>query len=322
MTQATASTGNGRFVLGIDAGGTWLRVVLADRQTGEIVAETTGNALPDGGPEPLLSLFASLPVTSDDIAAVAAGITKFTRTGVQERWLHALLDNFPQAMRSVVPDYVIAFHAAIPEGVGIVVIAGTGSVVYGEDTMGRAVRVGGRGWEYGDEGSGTHLTTEVIRRTLRMLDGMEEPTPLTESVCKVLGTDDPALLAEAARQRAGTEGRGFLVPLVQELAQSGDKDAINLFVGAAGWLAAWVRAAHRRLAFAPHSPIPIVGIGGLWESRELLTKPFTQVVQRWIPLAEVKTSLAQPKEGAVRLALRAVTSRRVPASGGWSVVSG
>jgi N-acetylglucosamine kinase len=243
--------------------------------------------------------------TVDDIAAVTAGITKFTRDGITHRWQQALREMFPNAVCDVLPDYVIAFHGAIPEGEGIAVIAGTGSVVYGTDGQGGTVRVGGRGWEYGDEGSGAHLTTDAIRCTLRALDGMEEATPLTDAICTALGTDDPANLAERARQRALTEGRGFLVPLILARAQEGDSEAANLFVGAAGWLAAGVRAAYRHLHFPEDKPVRIAGIGGLWSAEELLTLPFTRVIHRWIPHAVVQSPEAEPSWGAVWLALRA-----------------
>lgn len=309
MTQGTQPSpyNTNDFVLGIDAGGTSLRLVFAERTSGQRIAEVEGVASPDGGPEALIPLVSSLfshIAGSSNVVAVCAGITKFTREGVVARWEQTLSEIFPTAAHLVVPDYVIAFHGALSEGLGLTVVSGTGSVVYGEDGVGGTIRVGGRGWEYGDEGSGAHLTAESIRRTLRALDGMEEKTPLAEAICQFLGTTEPALLAELARQRAATDGRGFLVPLILERAQGGDSEAVNLFVGAAGWLAAWVRSAYRQLDFRDTSSVSIATIGGMWSAGELITTPFTQVIHRWIPQATVHLPEDSPVGGAIRMARR------------------
>jgi N-acetylglucosamine kinase len=274
------------IVAGIDAGGTSVRVRIGDTET---YHDATDSGTPPDFP------------TDSRVTSACAGITKFTRTGIREAWEAALVARFPNARVTVVPDYVIAFHGGIGEHpAGIAVIAGTGSVVYGEDTSGNTVRVGGRGWEYGDEGSGTHLTTEVIRRTLRTLDGLDIATPLTEAVIAHLGTTEPAALAEVARQQATTVGRGFLVPLVLARAQAGDDEARNLFVGAAGWLAAYAKAACRRLNLT--QDVPVVPLGGLWEAGELLSVPFLTVLHRSIPGAILLPHTENALAGAMKLA--------------------
>jgi hypothetical protein len=86
------------------------------------------------------------------------------------------------------------------------------------------------------------------------------------------------------------------------MAEAGDREASDFFVGAGGWLAAYVRAAHRRLNLpdGPH----IATIGGMWEAGELLAKPFRVVIERWLPGGVVSAPDASPVVGAVRLARR------------------
>jgi N-acetylglucosamine kinase-like BadF-type ATPase len=151
--------GADRFVVGVDAGGTSLRVLVAEAGTGSKRGFAEGEADHEGGTTTLLPLVHAALTEAGarvaEVGAVCAGITKITRSGVREHWRDALAHFIPHltdASRRVTPDYVIAFHGALPEGIGIAVIAGTGSVVYGEDGQGGTVRVGGRGWEFGDEG--------------------------------------------------------------------------------------------------------------------------------------------------------------------------
>ena len=286
------------FLAGIDAGGTGVRARAVDSM-GAVVWEAESRADPDGGPAPALALLraANLP-----LASIAAGVAKITRPGVEESWRDALAALAPQV--SVVPDYEIGFWAAAPGGVGVAVLAGTGSVAFGRNALGESLRVGGRGWEYGDEGSGAFLTEALVRRTVRALDGLSEISPLQREVCAFLGAADAGGLALAARERAGAEGRGFLAPLVLERARAGDDEARNLFVGAAGWLATLAQAALGRLGFAPDAAVPVYGVGGLWRAEELLAAPLTEVLQRRFPNAVFQISTAAPVAGAVRLAAR------------------
>lgn len=298
------------WVVGIDAGGTSTRL-LARRAAGAQTALATGPSREDGGPnlESLLRAVAESGASAAKVGAVCAGITKVSRAGVQAGWEAALTRLFPAARITVVPDFVVAFHGATG-GVGLGVLAGTGSVVYGEDGRGGVARVGGRGWEYGDEGSGAWLTTEMIRRTLRALDGMETMTPLNEAVCAHLGTQDAAALGEAARQRSATEGRGFLVPLAVARMRAGDDEARSLFVGAAGWLAVQAKAAAARLAFPEGEPISVATLGGLWEVGDRLIEPFRHVLLRWLPTAQVIAPRAAPVEGAAQRAELLLTGAR------------
>jgi glucosamine kinase len=303
-----------KMIIGIDAGGTSIRFEARD-STGALMEEGKCEAAPDGGPEPLTELLA--PLLSLPILSIVAGITKVSRTGVVARWEGHLRQQFPAATHlQVLPDYAIALAGALPEGerAGVVVVAGTGSVVYGDNGLGQTLRVGGRGWEFGDEGSGSHLTTEMIRRTIHALDGLQEVTPLSKAVCEELRTDDPSNLGERARQRVLEDGRGFLFPLILTHAQAGDKEAKNLFIGAGGWLAAYTQTCIRRLNLRlppAKCNICVVTAGGVWEAGGLVKDPFETVLRRKYPNVRCLNPHGTPLSGAVRLAKEATGSHAV-----------
>jgi glucosamine kinase len=295
-----------KLIAGIDAGGTQVRLRWRDLETGA-EEQIRGAADPDGGPEPAVALLKQAP---GEIVALAAGITKVSRGEIKSQWEKALAAACPEAQLTVVPDFVIAFHGAVPSGQGLLCVSGTGSVVYGENAHGNAVRVGGRGWEFGDEGSGAYVTTELMRRTLRACDGLWPQTALTQAVCAALGTSEAALVGERARQRALAEGRGFLVHLVHAQALAGDDEARGLFTGAAGWLARYVRAAYEQLGFTSTDAAPVALVGGMWELGTLMTEPFTVLLDRWMPGAVASPATGSPCEGALRLAERLVSVTR------------
>lgn len=292
------------LVVGIDAGGTSVRAQVADAASGEWIGEpVTVRASPSGEPPQDLS------VPAQNVASVCAGVTKFTRDGIPAAWERFLLSQFPEARIEVVPDYVIAFHAAVSSGNGVAVIAGTGSVAYGENAAtGESARCGGRGWEWGDEGSGAWLTTEMVRRTLRALDGQADTTPLTHAVCEELGTAEPAALAATARRLANEEGgagRGFLIPLLVRLHESGDGEAKGLFVGAGGWLALLAGATANRLGLMETNAVTFATVGGVWKAGgDTLEQAFVTALKRRYPGAIPMFDSRPPTEGAVRIACR------------------
>ena len=238
------------------------------------------------------------------VSSVCAGIAKYTRPGVVAAWQTVLSARFPGAIITVVPDYEIAFHACLPEGNGVCTVAGTGSVAYGENAQtGSVVRVGGRGWEWGDEGSGTWLSTEMVRRTLRALDGQAPATALTRRVCAELRTNDAAVLAQTAREMATNVTRGFLMPYLRLLYEDGDAEARGLLVGAGGWLASLGAAAARQLGFDPQNPVTFARAGGVWEAGgATVGEAFALAVRRQFPGAVFVRDAPAPVTGAIHLA--------------------
>lgn len=288
------------LVLGIDAGGTSIRIRCADER-GDLVLDLEGAASADLGPDGLKNLLSQREIARQDVRNVYAGVAGLSRHGMQARWASELGDLFPQATVNLVPDYLIAFYGAIAE-FGILVIAGTGSVIYGE-TQGKKCRIGGRGWEWGDWGSGSWITSEVLRFTFNALDGVSERTKLVNDVCTELGTDDPGELGNAARQLCQSKGRGFLVPLVSSSAKAGDRDALEVFYVAAFWLCQQVESAARQLGFDHTQKFPVAVTGGLWECGGIILNPFSEHLKLNFPNACITLPHASPIDGAVRQAL-------------------
>ena len=65
-------------------------------------------------------------------------------------------------------------------------VAGTGSVVFGENAAGRDVaRTGGWGYVFGDEGSGFGLARDGVRAALDALDDVGPATALVPVLARV-----------------------------------------------------------------------------------------------------------------------------------------
>ena len=280
------------IILTIDAGGTTVRFRL-ERDGSLLHDDWSVPASPDGHPPEFIK-FLPLP----DI--VVAGITKVSRRGVVDAWKRALELHFPVAQHVIVPDFELAASAAIDRSDAVMLLAGTGSLACAFDSN-TLVRVGGRGWEYGDEGSGAFITTEAVRRCVRALDGMLPTTPLLNRIADVAETTDAGAFATWARSQADLDGRGFLLPLIAEAAADGDGDAINLLQGAGGWLARLARTTHQKIA-SNTDIIHVRAVGGLWETGPFIQDATVAALQKWYATVDFQQFDGSHLDGGTRLA--------------------
>ncbi|PYR09912.1 MAG: hypothetical protein DMF99_13635 [Acidobacteria bacterium] len=135
-------------VLGIDAGGTKTVCLLADER-GMIVSEGRGpgaNLLAAGelGVEKVLHEVMETAIGDRAItpAAICLGIAGVDRED-EARTVRAIMRRIGYKSRVlVVNDALIALVAGAQDAPGIVIIAGTGSIVYGRNAAGEAARAG------------------------------------------------------------------------------------------------------------------------------------------------------------------------------------
>ena len=95
----------------------------------------------------------------------------------------ALLHELISAERMIVThDGRIALAGAMNGGPGVIAIAGTGSIAYGENERGESARAGGWGYVFGDEGSGFDIVRHALRAILREHEGWGPRTALTPAL--------------------------------------------------------------------------------------------------------------------------------------------
>jgi N-acetylglucosamine kinase-like BadF-type ATPase len=179
------------LVCGIDGGAKSSRGMLAliDGGSVEILATGTGgpiNANITGVPAAsantsalLISLLASAQVKGRDVAAVAAGCSVPEAVGSALTAVHGV--------RSAVHDTWVAFRSGSDHNSGVVITAGSGSMVVRFDRSHPSESRGGWGWAVGDIGSATDLGREALRACLKAADqGLT--TPLLTALLDLVGS--------------------------------------------------------------------------------------------------------------------------------------
>lgn len=197
-------------------------------------------------------------------------------------------------------DAAAAFRDAFgPEGRGLLLIAGTGSIALGRSSDGETLRVGGWGALLGDEGSGYRIGLEGLRTVLRAEDGRGPATELRDRLLTAADVDEPADLVDYAA-RADKPTIGALAPEVVRAADVGDEAAVRIVDHAVRDLTAHVEALVRALGTKESTP-DVVLAGGLAGPGGPLRDRLTAALRRTGHPVAVRAVRAE--RGAARIAL-------------------
>ena len=101
------------------------------------------------------------------------------------------------------------------------VSAGTGSIAVGRDATGVHRRIGGYGWQMGDEGSGYAIGRAALGAVSRAHDGRSPRTALSDRVLAATRSPDFDSLVRWAASASPSE-LAALAPHVLEIAAQGD----------------------------------------------------------------------------------------------------
>jgi N-acetylglucosamine kinase-like BadF-type ATPase len=164
-------------------------------------------------------------------------------------------------------DTVAGWAGSLATEDGINVVAGTGSITYGQRD-GASARAGGWGELFGDEGSGYWIGLQALTAFSRMSDGRAARTLLHARIRELLQLDtDLDLIDVVLEQWQSSRGRiATLSPVVVEAARDGDPVSAGILDAAAAHLVDLVEATRDRLGFPPDDTVPVSYSGGVFRA--------------------------------------------------------
>jgi N-acetylglucosamine kinase-like BadF-type ATPase len=230
--------------------------------------------------------------------AVCIGLAGVDRPRVHRRLLRLLRSGIPARAYLLTSDAAIALRAALGESPGAIVISGTGSIAYGQDERGRALRCGGWGTLFDDAGSGYDLGRKAIAAALRDLDGRGPRTSLGAKICRALRLRD---ITQIILRSLTPQGISALFPLVLDAARQRDAVARKLCLEAGRDLAELAVALIKRLGWQRRA-VPVVCAGGVFRSSLMVRRSFVRDLVRQVPRARVLLLRHPPVKGALALA--------------------
>jgi len=301
------------YYVGIDGGGSNLRVAVVDDDMHVIAQVARGTANPSViGREASAALIQDAireavaiafppderaPSERPSIAGVGIGIAGAS-SAYAEAWLREVIhEALPGVFVAPSMDNEIALVGAHGKRRGVLVLAGTGSVAYAVNAAGETAQAGGWGYLLGDEGGGYWLTMEALRALIRWADGMQpEAERLSQRVVRRLEFHSPLdVIAWLYRQPPPTREVAQHASLVLDAADEGDAAALEIVARGADALEALVTAVSTRLGMTQ----PSVGFaGGLLSS----DNPLSRALCARLKLDVIPQALYPPVVGAALLA--------------------
>lgn len=307
-------TGPGYF-LGVDGGGTKTRFALIDHR-GCLLAEaqlgTTYHPQVglDGVREVLArgidEILRTASIVAADVSHAFFGLPAFGEDSSMVPRLRALPESILGHDRYTCDnDMVCGWAGSLACADGINIVAGTGSIGYGQ-RQGLAARAGGWGEAFSDEGSAYWIAIQGLNKYSRMSDGRLPKGPLHALFNEALRLQtDFDICTYVYGEHASSRGElAQLSQLVASAAQAGDAEAIGIFAQAGEELARIALAVRVALRFEPEEVALVSGSGGAFNTGHLLSKPFREALHATRHPFDFLKPVHEPHIGAALYAAR------------------
>lgn len=272
--------------LGVDGGGTKTDFLLID-ETGKVLAAHRGGSAYylELGLDAVRAMMVEGIRATLARAGIGAAQLEFAFLALpaygEDRALLPRLDSIAAEVLSADRyrcdnDVVCGWAGALAACDGVNIVAGTGSIAYGEFQT-RGARAGGWGELFSDEGSAYWIAREGLTLFSRMSDGRSPKGALYGLIREhfKLQADLDVCAAVYGPPALTRSELAALAPLVARAAREGDAQARRLFERAAHELAEVVHAVRDKLAVPPGVLFPVSYSGGMFRLEGLL-KPLLE----------------------------------------------
>jgi N-acetylglucosamine kinase-like BadF-type ATPase len=301
------------LVLGVDGGGTKSIGMIADPSGNTLTRRESGasNVNVVGLDGAARSLYKVIMDCCNDVRcspdelrsvmlAVAGAGDDLVRTRIKDAVTALFQKNGLKAPPLAVDtDARAALEGAFNGGIGIAIVAGTGSIVIGKTARGDLLMVGGWGRLIGDEGSGYYLGREVIRAVTLQLDKRAEATVLKQKLADRYHWETRADVIRGVYQDKTDLAQ--LAPLVLEAAAENDLVSQKIISNAALLLTEQVRVIVMNMGIL--RKIGLVMLGGLIDHENVYSNTVQMKLMKLLPHVEVRQPMNPPAHGAVLMAL-------------------
>ena len=297
------------YFLGVDGGGTKTRFALLDADKKLVGEATLGTSYhPEVGLDGVRDVLArgvgevlaDAGINSTEIAFAFFGLPAYGEDSKATPVLQSMPASILGHDRYTVDnDMICGWAGSLGAEDGINIVAGTGSIGYGQ-RKGRSARAGGWGETFSDEGSAYWIAMQGLNAYSRMSDGRLPKGPLHTFVSEALNlTNDLDLCAHV--NGIGATARSELAKLslvVAKAAGAGDYAALEVFRLAGQELAQIADALRLKLGYDADEPVRLSYSGGAFSAGDVLLTPFKQALTASSPAFVLCRPLYDPHYGA------------------------
>ncbi len=277
------------YFLGVDGGGTKTEFVCIDAAGAVIARAVTGTTyhLQVGVDEAvsrleqgIAAICGQLGIQPAALSFVFFGLPAYGEDSVIDPQLDAACRRLLGHQRYACGnDMVCGWAGSLGCQDGINIVAGTGSIAYGE-RQGKGARAGGWGEVFGDEGSAYWIAVQGLALFSRMSDGRAAKGVLHDRIVEALSLGNDLdlcqhIMGPAAMSRSEIAA---LAGLVSGAAADGDSGANAILLSAADELAALAIGLRNVLGFPSDERVPLSWSGGVLLQEPLVRNAFAKIV--------------------------------------------
>lgn len=307
-----------KFFIGIDSGGTKCEILITDTDKKPIAkknfkafhysvcdAEIVAKKIS----EYIVSMLKAKELSLKNCEGICIGLA-----GAREATDRAKIrKSFSKILKfrkiAVETDTMTGIYGAFEGDEGIILISGTGSVLYAIHN-GTMVRIGGWGRIIGDPGSGYWLGQKGLQLIVDEydLEERDEYSMLTKEADKKFNVTKLNILDKVFHQDFEIQK---LAPLVIECAEKKDKKCTSIIEEGAEKLAKHIalffRLTNRK------KPIELAFIGSIIENDNILSQKLKSIIKKEFKNVKVIVKKNSPVYGAILLAEKFFTKKSIPA---------
>ena len=300
-----------KYLIGLDCGATKTECAVADVK-GNILHITKGNQanlLVTGinkAADNILSLLngcvQEYGIPYSDIEKIVIGAAGAGRKEDAEKLKQSLIGSailqgitFKSLM--VVSDAQIALKGAFPNTPGCILIAGTGSIIYGKDESDNFYRAGGFGRILGDEGSGYSIGKRALQEAAKFFDGRKEQSLIIDLLSEKhsINTSDDLITK--------VYGENFDIASIAELvliaAADGDKIALEILDKESEELTGLIRTMMNKMKV---NELSVSFSGSLIANKNVYSDMLRDKIKTSLPSVKIIKAEYSPVEGAILMA--------------------
>jgi N-acetylglucosamine kinase-like BadF-type ATPase len=292
------------YYMGIDGGGTSLRIVIVDPELNIIAQQLSEGGNPSRiGRELVVAriqqaiadILLEYPVA---VSACGVGIAGAAASHSADWLIETVKFSLPNSLIVPSSDLEIALVGAHGERSGLLLLAGTGSAAFGIDRAGHDAMVGGWGYLVDDLGSGYWIGNQSIQHVVQVFDGRRSADELSQRVLQHIDCTDRSTITRWLYQHEDNivSRIASLTDVVLKAADGQNSSAISILETAASHLEAMVIALRQQLS--QDDELPIRFGGGLLQDQN----PLSMRVCERLNISPFPTAKHSPAVGAALLA--------------------
>jgi N-acetylglucosamine kinase-like BadF-type ATPase len=303
-----------KYLVGIDGGATKTDCVVTDFD-GNVLYKCSGgpaNFLIIGTDKVCNTLFnliteckIKLNADYNDFQYIILGTTGAGRRSDAEKLENAFKE-FAKLKGITLNFYVdsdarIALEGAFSGMPGSILIAGTGSIMFGKDVNGKIHRIGGYGRFIGDQGSGYNIGRKGLSAIAKFYDGRGDHTMLTRIFTDKFKIDTPEGLIVAIYKN--NFDIASIAPLVIEAAEKGDQVCNAIVQEETDELILHILAMIKKINLLEFK---LALIGSLITTDNYYSRIFRKKIEMLAVKVFIKTPELSPAMGAVLMAKKRI----------------